>query len=159
MYADSSLTDRERLGVIVVDHGSRRRESNELLLEVVRQFAEASRIAIVEPAHMELTEPSIVTAFDRCVARGARTVVVFPYFLLPGRHWDEDIPRLAAEAARRHPGLRYLVTAPIGMHALLAEIIADRISHCLSHAEGDVAACDLCAGSDRCRLQMGSPGL
>ena len=37
---------------------------------------------IVEPAHMELAEPSIATAFARCVERGATTVVVFPYFLL-----------------------------------------------------------------------------
>jgi len=28
-------------------------------------------------------------AFDRCVARGATTVVVSPYFLSPGRHWAQ----------------------------------------------------------------------
>lgn len=150
--------DRDKLGVIVVDHGSRRRESNDLLLDVVRQFTESSQFPIVEPAHMELAEPSIGTAFDRCVERRARTVVVFPYFLLPGRHWDEDIPRLAAEAAGRHPGVRYLVTAPIGVHALMAEIMADRILHCLRHADGDVEACDLCAGTDRCELRGDSPG-
>src|SRR5882724_1377628 len=84
------------LGVIVVDHGSRREESNALLLDVVESFVDATGMPIVEPAHMELAEPSIATAFARCVTRGATTVVVFPYFLLPGRHWNEDIPRLAA---------------------------------------------------------------
>src|SRR5262245_61373246 len=100
------------LGVILVDHGSRREESNALLLEVVQHFAEATQLPIVEPAHMELAEPSIATAFDRCVDQGATMVVVYPYFLLPGRHWDQDIPRLAAAAARQHPGVCYLVTAP-----------------------------------------------
>jgi sirohydrochlorin ferrochelatase len=140
------------LGVILVDHGSRRDESNAMLLEVVRDFAEATGLAIVEPAHMELAEPSIATAFSRCVDRGARTVVIFPYFLLPGRHWNDDIPRLAAAAARQHPGVRYLVTAPFGLHPLMAEVIRQRIEHCLAHTQGQADACELCAGTDHCQL-------
>ena len=38
-------------------------------------------------------------AFARCVDQGATTVIVAPYFLGPGRHWDRDIPALAAQAA------------------------------------------------------------
>ena len=91
--------DAAPLGVVVVDHGSRKAESNNVLLAVVESFRQQSGLAIVEPAHMELAEPTIASAFAACVAQGARTVVVFPYFLAPGRHWGEDIPRLAAEAA------------------------------------------------------------
>src|SRR5262245_24080115 len=112
------------LGIIIVDHGSRRDESNAMLLQVVEQFARVSGLPIVEPAHMELAEPSIAAAFDRCVARGATTVVVFPYFLLPGRHWHDDIPRLAAEAAEKHAGVKFLVTDPLALHPLMSEIIA-----------------------------------
>ena len=144
--------DNQKLGVIVVDHGSRREESNAMLLDVARNFADASQIPIVEPAHMELAEPSIATAFDRYVARGATTVVVFPYFLLPGRHWNDDIPRLTAEAAKSHPGVRYLVTAPFGLHPLMAQVIEQRIDHCLAHTRGEADACELCAGSERCQL-------
>jgi sirohydrochlorin ferrochelatase len=152
--ADSLLfDDKLRIGVIVVDHGSRRSESNELLLDVVRQFAEATGLAIAEPAHMELAEPSIDTAFSRCVARGAETVVVFPYFLLPGRHWNNDIPQLTAAAARKHPGVGYLVTAPFGLHPLMAEVMRQRIEHCLAHTRGQADACELCAGTDRCQLR------
>ena len=152
---NESLLDPS-LAVILVDHGSRRDESNEMLLDVVRDFAERSGLPIVEPAHMEVAEPSIATAFARCVARGGKTVVVFPYFLLPGRHWHEDIPRLAADAAKAHPGVSYLVTAPFAMHPLMAQVIEQRIEHCLRHVRGDVAACDLCAGTDRCQLHGAS---
>jgi sirohydrochlorin ferrochelatase len=145
--------DTASLGVILVDHGSRRGESNELLLEVVGEFAAATGLPIVEPAHMELAEPSIATAFTRAVERGARMVVVFPYFLLPGRHWHEDIPRLAAEAARSHPGVQYLVTAPFGLHPLISEVISQRIAHCLAHARGEADACDACGDSDHCQLR------
>ena len=150
----SNLTQNSGdLGVILVDHGSRREESNRLLLDVVQQFAAATGYTLVEPAHMELAEPSIATAFDRCVARGATTVVVFPYFLLPGRHWNDDIPRLAASAAGEHPGVRYLVTAPFGLHPLMSEVMRQRIEHCLAHTRGEADACELCAGTDRCQLR------
>jgi len=146
--------DQQQLGVIVVDHGSRRDESNLLLLDVVRQFAQATGLPIVEPAHMELAEPSIATAFARCVEQGAATVVVFPYFLLPGRHWQDDIPNLTAAAACQHPGVHYLVTAPFGLHPLMAEVMRQRIEHCLAHTQGQADACELCAGTDRCQLRV-----
>jgi sirohydrochlorin ferrochelatase len=144
----------ERFGIILVDHGSRREESNALLLDVVQHFAAATGLPIVEPAHMELAEPSIATAFSRCIARGASTVVVFPYFLLPGRHWHDDIPQLTAAAARQHPGIRYLVTAPFGLHPLMAEVMRQRIDRCLAHTQGRAEACELCAGTDRCQLRV-----
>jgi sirohydrochlorin ferrochelatase len=151
--ASSPLGKSGTVGVVLVDHGSRRDESNEMLLEAVRRFAEIGGFSIVEPAHMELAEPSIATAFAQCVARGAKTVVVFPYFLSPGRHWSEDIPHLAAAAARNHPGIRYLVTAPFGLHPLMSHVISERISHCLAHAEGRADTCDVCAGTDHCQLR------
>ena len=54
---DSEITSQSRLpnleetGIIIVDHGSRRAESNEMLLEVVAQFAQRAPRAIIEPAH------------------------------------------------------------------------------------------------------------
>jgi sirohydrochlorin ferrochelatase len=154
-HADSLLSaERSQLGIILVDHGSRREESNSLLLKVVEHFAAATGMPIVEPAHMELAEPSITTAFGRCVARGASTVVIFPYFLLPGRHWHDDIPRLAADAARQHRGVSYLVTAPFGLHPLMAEVMRDRIEHCLQRAEGLADECELCAGTQHCQLRV-----
>lgn len=142
----------EEVGIIVVDHGSRRAESNALLHDVSSMFQQGSRMPIVEHAHMELAEPSIAQAFDLCVERGAKLVVVFPYFLSPGRHWNQDIPRLAAEAAKNHPSIKHLVTSPLGLHPLMGEIMQARIQQCLHHAKQDGAACNLCDGTDSCRL-------
>ena len=72
--------DARHIGLIVVDHGSRRGASNEMLEVMAGMVADVVPYGIVEPAHMELAEPSIQTAFDRCVARGAKMVVVSPYF-------------------------------------------------------------------------------
>lgn len=119
------------VGIIVVDHGSKRQESNSLLMDVVRMFRESSVYQIVEPAHMELAEPTIQAAFDRCVEQGADLVVVHPYFLAPGKHWKEDIPRLARDASLKHPAVRHMVTEPLGLHPLMARIMQQRIDDCL----------------------------
>lgn len=144
--------DMDSLGVMIVDHGSRRAASNDALLDVVAQFRKSLPYRLVEPAHMELAEPSIDQAFDKLVSDGAKFVVVHPYFLLPGRHWAEDIPRLAAEASKNHPAVRHLVTAPLGIHELMARIMDDRIRHCLQHVAGSAPSCDLCDEQGRCRL-------
>ena len=143
-------------GVILVDHGSRRAESNAMLLQVVAEFErQMPQYSIVEPAHMELAEPDIATAFGNCVTRGARRVVVFPYFLLPGRHWSQDIPDLVSAAAENHAGVEWLVTAPIGIHSMMAAIIDDRIQSCLQTAETQSGDCAYCNDEKRCRLRSG----
>ena len=143
-------------GVVIVDHGSRREKSNRMLEEFVAKFAEDSDHSIVEPAHMELSEPSIKTAFDRCVTRGAKRVIVIPYFLLPGKHWDEDIPQLTREAAAAHPGVEFLVGAPIGLHPMMVGVITARLDYCLSHAAGDAPECESCVGTGRCHFTAGA---
>ena len=140
------------LGVVLVDHGSRRDESNQQLLQLAKDWEAAGPHAIVEPAHMELAEPTISQAFDRCVKRGATRIVISPFFLLPGRHWKNDLPRLAAEAAAQH-SVEHLVVSPLGLHPLMMQILTDRIQQCLAHATGDRPACEFCEGLDACQLR------
>ncbi|GAQ85114.1 hypothetical protein KFL_002200010 [Klebsormidium nitens] len=142
----------EVIGVVIVDHGSRRAESNNLLDAFVSLYKAHTGRSLVEPAHMEIAQPSIADAFDKVVERGANVVVVSPYFLSPGRHWFQDIPELAAEASEKHPGIKYLVTAPIGLHPLMADIIEDRIQHCLQRSAGKADECDVCIGTGRCKI-------
>ncbi|WJX68272.1 sirohydrochlorin ferrochelatase [Trifolium repens] len=141
-------------GVIIVDHGSRRKESNLMLNEFVEMFRQKTGYQIVEPAHMELAEPSIGDAFQSCVQQGARRVIISPFFLSPGRHWSQDIPSLSAEAAKQHPGVSYIVTAPLGLHELLVDVVNDRINYCLKHVSGDEDECSVCAGTGKCILHQ-----
>ena len=143
------------LGIVVVDHGSRREASNLALLDVVDLFRRSTPFQLVEPAHMELADPSIADAFSTLVAAGARHVVVHPYFLLPGRHWAQDIPALAASAAAEHPEIGYTVTAPLGIHELMSTIMTERIEQCLQHVAGEVPSCDLCDEVGKCKREVG----
>ena len=134
-------------GIIIVDHGSRRGKSNELLEEVAALFAErfSQLYEIVEPAHMELAEPSIQTAYHKCVERGAARVIVCPFFLGPGKHWTSDIPRLTAEAAKANPGTQYHVSMPLGIDELILELLAKRVGFCVK----ENFRCESCRGTIR----------
>jgi sirohydrochlorin ferrochelatase len=137
--AGSSSSDAglgETVGVVIVDHGSRRQASNDLLTEFVRMYREQTGRPIVELAHMEIAPPDIEAAFGRCVEQGATLVAVSPFFLSPGRHWQEDIPTLAAEAAAKHPGIAHFVAAPIGLHPLMVDIVDSRLETCLNRLTG-----------------------
>ena len=136
-----------RNGIIIVDHGSRRDESNQMLERVAGLFAERfrDRYEVVEPAHMELAEPSIATAYARCVERGATRVVVCPFFLGPGKHWTQDIPNLTAEAAAKFPHTRYHVAQTLGIDDLILDLLAKRVGHCVDNE----FECDVCRGTKR----------
>ncbi|KAE9451364.1 hypothetical protein C3L33_16774, partial [Rhododendron williamsianum] len=72
-------------------------------------------------------------------------------------HAAEDIPSLTADAAKEHPGVSYVITAPLGLHQLLVvlvlqDVVNDRIKHCLSHVAGIEEECSVCAGTGKCRL-------
>jgi sirohydrochlorin ferrochelatase len=115
-------------GLIIVDHGSRRAESNQTLESLARLFADrfADVFPIVEPAHMELAEPSIESAYAACVRRGATRVVCLPWFLASGRHWTRDIPSLLSQAALNHGGTTFQLAEPLGIDELMFQLLFKR---------------------------------
>lgn len=122
--------------ILLVDHGSRRHEANaalDAMAELVR--ARAPEDIRVMTAHMELCAPSIEEAIAMLVSQGITELVVHPYFLGEGRHVTEDIPALVAAASARFLGLSVRITKPLGLHALLAELVLVRVSECLDSTE------------------------
>jgi sirohydrochlorin ferrochelatase len=134
-------------GIIIVDHGSRRPESNQMLEELAALFARRFQALydIVEPAHMELAEPSIATAYANCARRGATQIIVTPFFLGPGKHWTGDIPSLTAAAAKDFPQTSYHVTMPLGIDDLILDLLNKRVQFCANHEY----RCDSCRGTLR----------
>ena len=116
-----------RRAILLIDHGSRRQEANATLLGVAELVRRQRPDVHVEIAHMELAEPNIQQGFAACVEAGAEEIVVHPYMLSPGRHATSDIPTLVAAAAERYPEVRYGVSAPLGLHPLMADVILDRV--------------------------------
>ncbi|MDB5085403.1 MAG: cbiX [Bacilli bacterium] len=114
--------------IIVVAHGSRVDAANQELSKVVQDLQQLVSCDRVMPAYLELASPDVPAAIDQAVLAGAAEVSVVPYFLLFGGHIQEDLPRIAADAALRHPHARILLAGHIGFHPLLVDIVLDRLS-------------------------------
>jgi len=113
--------------LLLIDHGSKKVEANEMLGAVAEMVAEmAGTDVIVGYAHMELAEPTIEQGIADCVRRGATEIIAFPYMLSPGKHSTRDIPRLVAEAAAQYPAVTCTVTPAFGIHEKLGEVVLER---------------------------------
>jgi sirohydrochlorin ferrochelatase len=123
------MSPTHKTAIILIDHGSRLEEANRVLEETAERLQSQLPDHWVQPAHMELAEPSIEEAFAVCAAQGAREIIVFPYFLGPGKHSSRDIPALCQAAGRNHPQLTYRIVDPLGVHEKIVEIIRERVGH------------------------------
>jgi sirohydrochlorin ferrochelatase len=135
MYVGFTLPDKRRLpqsrlmsarGILLVDHGSRNAAANETLAAIAKLVEARRGGAAVAFAHMELAAPTISEAIATLVARGVTEIVVVPYFLAPGRHSTEDIPRMIDDAMRAHPSVAHRMAPPLGVDELLAELVIKR---------------------------------
>lgn len=114
--------------LLLIDHGSVRKESN-MLLEQLASLIQSMRPQLrVHLAHMELAEPTIAQGFANCVKSGAKEIIVFPYMLAQGRHACWDVPRLVNELASQHQDVAVHITEPLGLHQKIAEVVLERAS-------------------------------
>lgn len=113
--------------VLLVDHGSRRSQANEQLEALAERLRERLPDRLVLTAHLEVAPPDIAAGIAACAEAGAREVVVHPYFLGPGRHTAEDIPRQVAAASARHPELEIRISEPLGLHERVLDAVVERI--------------------------------
>ena len=135
-------TRRGTPGILVVGHGSRRAEANEDVREAARCIQERSGFALVEPAFLEIEHPNISEGFGRLVQRGARDIIVHPYFLSPGRHTRGNIPAEVFAAASHHRGITYRITEPLSAHRLVIEASVERIFEVIDQGEARTSHLD-----------------
>ena len=114
------------LGLLLIDHGSRRVQSNLQLEDIAERVRRLRPEATVVAAHMEIAAPDLATAFATLVKTGATHIVILPYFLSDGRHLSQDIPQLATAAALAHPGITYAIGGALGPHDALAALLLER---------------------------------
>ena len=80
----------------------------------------------VVASFLELAEPSIPDAGARCVAEGAKQVVMLPYFLSAGVHVRRDLAAHCAELAMKFPRVDFRLAEPLGPHPLLLDVVSAR---------------------------------
>jgi sirohydrochlorin ferrochelatase len=114
--------------VLLIAHGSRLDAANDDARRLAARIEARGGSPIVEPAFLELAEPDIPTGADRCIARGARRVLLIPYFLAAGAHAARDLAEARDALAARHAGVEFVLAPPLGPHPLLDALVMERIA-------------------------------
>ena len=126
-------------GLLVVGHGSRRDQANATVRELARQLAadicdsdddsdrDGRLWSAVQPSFLELVEPDIAAGYAALARAGCTEIVVHPFFLFAGNHTSRDIPAELTSAQRNHPGTRWTMTEPLGLHPGVVDAARARI--------------------------------
>jgi sirohydrochlorin ferrochelatase len=107
-----------QLGVLVVAIGSTHPAANTRTAQVARKLIAGTQWPAAATAFATGSGPSPAEAVGRLRRRGARRVVIAPWFLAPGRLTDRVANYAAAEGIS--------MAAPLGAHRLVAETVLDR---------------------------------
>ncbi len=113
-----------KLGVLVVAIGSSNTAVNARTAQVASKLAVGTRWAGATMAFATRPEPSVAEAATQLRRRGARRLVIAPWFLAPGRITD----RVWTYA--RDNGIP--MAPPLGAHRLVAETVLDRFEQALA---------------------------
>ncbi|MGF2946154.1 sirohydrochlorin chelatase [Mycobacterium sp. Lab-001] len=116
--------DDDELGVVVVAIGSSHTAVNARTAQVPAMLADGTRWAEATIAFATRPDQSVTQAIRQVRRRGARRVVMAPWFLAPGLITD----RVSTYACEN--GIP--MAAPLGDHPLVAEILLDRYEQALA---------------------------
>ena len=122
----------DTLGVLLVAIGSSNPAANARTAAVAPRLAAGTRWAGVTTAFATHPEPSLAEATNQLRRRGARRVVIAPWFLAPGRLPD----RVQTFA----DGAGIEMATPLGAHRLVAETVLDRFDQALKARADRLAA-------------------
>lgn len=126
------MSENSSPALIVFAHGSRIEQANDAVRRVAAQAAERCGFGLWETAFLELAAPDLPTAVRELAGRGARRIVVAPYFLTMGVHLTQDLPDILKAIAGRHPGVELQCAPPLDGHPALVDIVSDRARQLLN---------------------------
>jgi len=116
-----------KTGMIVLGHGSRRKEVALQFTAMVGRVASRIAGAQVLPAFFSLGEPTLADQVRELVERGCTRIVVMQYFLYNGVHIEQDIPQMIAALREEFPGVEFVIQPTLQDDPALERLLVDRL--------------------------------
>ena len=114
-----------KTGIIVFAHGSRRNDGNDALIQFTAQLRSRLGSELIEPAFMELGQPTIPDAIRKLVRQGCNHIFGYALFLVPGAHLQEDIPALFTATLKELPDITWEISPPLLADPRLLDFVTD----------------------------------
>jgi len=115
--------------LLIVAHGSRRKDSNDEVRRLADRIRENSGPAFnfVTSAFLEISSPQVDSAIADLAEEGVTDILVFPYFLTAGTHVSCDIPRIIEEEKEGYPNIHFEVLPHLGALQGISSLILKQI--------------------------------
>ena len=95
---EQNTDNKEKIGVLIVNHGSHSKQWREMLLDVETQvkpeILKNKRISDVKTAYMEYSSPTIAEQLKKFDKEGYSEVIIVPLFLTVSSHTADDIQNI-----------------------------------------------------------------
>ena len=119
-------------GVIILCHGSRGERGIVEVPEALRRVTEGVKPLLppgveVIGAALQFNHPTLEEAVESLAVRGVKRIVIMPYFLFPGRHITEHIPKLVEKLKCIYPERQFIMANPLGLEEHFIGSVAKRI--------------------------------
>jgi len=145
--------------VILFSHGSLLCGAGEALDAHAERIRQLGKWPLVTVGYMNYSEPSFLDAVKKCYDNGVNSIIVVPFFLIPGYFVRKSLPELIAEAQTAHPELSFKIARALGFDVRLADAILESAANPLGPEDwrGDLAsAARGCRANPECPL-YGTP--
>lgn len=117
--------DQKNIGVIILSHGSRLKNANNIIKKIIKDIKKIIRIDTVEPAYLQLNKPDLKESVEKIVKKGCNKIILVPFFLFKGNHVARDIPRAVNETKKAFKNVEIICTKNIGQDCNITNIIID----------------------------------
>ena len=114
--------------VIVLGHGSRRKEANEEIGQLVEMLAQRQENLMICAAYAEFAKPDLEEAVAYLASQGVENVQIMPLFLTVGNHLSQKLPEKVTYLQGKYQGLTITMLKHIGADPLIVEMIENRLA-------------------------------
>jgi sirohydrochlorin ferrochelatase len=144
--------------VILFSHGSLLCGAGEALDAHAERLRQSGRWPVVTVGYMNYSEPSFLDAVKYCHGQGAASIIVIPFFLIPGYFVKKTLPERIADAQAVYPEIDFKIAPALGFDVRLADAILESAANPLGPEDwrGDLSSASRgCRANPECPLYGG----
>lgn len=121
------IKNNEKIGIIILAHGSRIEKANRLVYNIVNFVKTKGKYKVCEPAFLQNVMPDLETSFRKIASKKVSKIIVVPFFLFVGNHVSRDIPKKLQKLKEEYPNIKLIYTQSLGKDKRIANIVLDSI--------------------------------
>ncbi len=139
MFYKEGYIMNEKIGLLIIGHGSRLPYNNQVVTEIADMISENHPEYVIKVGFVEHSEPKVEEALMSFEGTGVAKIAAAPIFLASGVHLTEDIPEFINLKPGTNEGeveldgkmVKILYAKPLGSDKLIADIISKRVQEAL----------------------------